>query len=70
MNYYLVFIYDDTDPGIMGPYPSKAVRDDKAFDLRGEFGKNHGIYTLDIDASGKPTIDAYSGGFFMDLEDE
>lgn len=65
MNYYLVFVYDDIDPDLIGPFPSKEMRDDKAIDIREEFGKNHGIYALDIDGPGKPFIEAYSGGFFM-----
>ena len=69
-NYYLVFVYDDIEPEIKGPYPSEEMRDDVAFDLRKNFGKNHGIYPLNINGRGVPKIDAYFGGFFMGLEDE
>jgi len=37
--------------------------------LREEYGKNHGYYPLDIDGPGKPIIDAYSGGFFVEQEE-
>ena len=70
MNHYLVFIYDDVDPMLVGPFPSKEMRDDKAIDMREELGKQHGIYSLDIDGPGKPTIDTYSGGFFMGAEED
>lgn len=64
MKYYLVFVYDDVEPEIHGHFPSWPVRDEMAIELRDEYGKNHGIYSLDIDDSGKPKIAAYSGGFF------
>jgi hypothetical protein len=41
------------------------MRDDKAIEIRVEFGKNHGVYALDIDGPGKPRIDSYPGKFFM-----
>ena len=66
MTYYLVFVYDDIDPGLIGPFPSEEMRDDKAIEIREEFGKDHGIYALDIDGPGKPRMDAYPGKFFMD----
>jgi hypothetical protein len=66
MNYYLVFVHNDVDPEIKGPYPSEEIRDDTAIDLSEEFGKNHGIYPLDIDGPGKPSIEVYSGGFLWD----
>jgi hypothetical protein len=70
MSYYLVFVHDDVDPEIRGPYPSEEVRDDKALNLRKEFGKAHGIYPFNIDGPGKPTIEAYSGKFFASLPEE
>lgn len=66
MTYYLVFVYDDVDPKIRGPFPSEELRDDHAVSIRREFGPDHGIYPLGIDGPGKPTIEAYSGGFFME----
>lgn len=70
MNYYLVTIWDDLEPQLIGPFPSEEIRDDKALNLRKEFGKAHGIYPLDIDGPGKPTIETYSGKFFASLPEE
>lgn len=70
MYYYLVFVYDDIDPEIRGPYLTKKTRDDVAVALRKKFGKDHGIYPLDIDGPGKPSIETYSGDFFMSVPDE
>jgi len=70
MKYYLIFIYDDIDPEIKGPFPSEPLRDEAAMDLRDEFGKHHGYYPLDISGPGKPKISTYSGGFFMEQEED
>jgi hypothetical protein len=69
MNYYLVFVHDDVDPEIRGPFPNEEIRDDYAIVLRKGFGKDHGIYPLNIDGPGKPTIETYSGEFFMEKEE-
>ena len=70
MRYYLVFVHDDIEPDLMGPFPSEELRDDKAIDIREEFGKDHGIYALDIDGPGKPTIAPYPGKFFMEQKEK
>jgi hypothetical protein len=70
MRYYIVFVHDDIDPEVRGPYMSEELRDDVALALRKEFGKDHGIYPLNIDGPGKPSIEAYSGKFFMSLPEE
>lgn len=70
MSYYLLFVEDDVNPEILGPYPSEELRDDHAFDLREDIGKNHGVYPLNIDGPGKPTIETYSGKFFASLPEE
>lgn len=68
MNYYLLAVFDDVDPTLIGPFPNEDLRDDKAIEIREAFGKDHGIYALDIDGPGKPKIDAYPGKFFMEQE--
>ena len=70
MNYYLIFVYNDIDPDLTGPFPSEELRDDYARELRGGYGKNHGYYPLDINGPGKPKISTYSGGFFMEQEED
>jgi hypothetical protein len=67
---YLVFIENDIEPRIVGPFADGDERDRKAHELRRERGRDHGIFMLDMDpVSGVPMMDAYCGGFFME-EDE
>ena len=67
---YLVFVEGDVDPRLVGPFANGDERDKKARQLRRERGRDHGIYMLEVDpTSGVPSIDAYSGGFFMEDED-
>jgi len=67
---YLVFVENDIEPQIVGPFADEDARDDKARELRRERGRDHGIYMLDVDPLTRaPHIDAYCGAFFME-EDE
>lgn len=68
--YYIVFVHDDIDPEVRGPYLCEELRDDAARALRKEFGKDHGIYPLNVNGHGKPSIETYSGKFFMSLPEE
>ena len=70
INYYLLFVEDDINPEIIGPFSSASTRDMAAIEFRGGRGIAHGYFPLDVDNDGKPTIDTYSGGFFMDLGDD
>lgn len=60
---YLIFVWGDTEPEVMGPYATEETRDAKARWLRKTEGDAHGIYLLDI-VDGVPKVDAYSGAFF------
>ena len=64
---YLVFVEDDIEPRIVGPFADGDTRDKKARELRREHGQDHGIFMLNVTLiSGATTIDAYSGAFFME----
>ena len=61
---WLVVVWADVEPSLLGPYPDEAARDRAARKYRKDEGDEHGIYPLDIRGTGKPAIDSYSGGFF------
>ena len=69
MKKYLVFVEDDVEPSIRGPYSKEIDRDQAAKVLKKEFGDQHGIFALDI-KKGVPSIWSFSGGFFDDGGDE
>jgi len=62
MNKYLLIIWDDVEPGIIGPYKNEGVRNKTARNFRKINGPDHGIYQLDV--VGTPSIEAYSNEFF------
>lgn len=63
---YLVYIYGDVDPTLLGPYSTTGKRNAAARRLRKKDGDQHGIYQLNLDKGlgGLPSISAFSGGFF------
>lgn len=71
VNHYLVIVFGDVDPYLRGPYKTDATRLAAARRHRKEEDGdlNDGMYRLDIDAQGRPTIGAFSGGE-LDVEDE
>jgi hypothetical protein len=65
MKFYLIFVWGDVEPELMGPFSSPDARDDEARILREQEGDEHGIFTLTIDDDKPhPEIGTYSGGFF------
>ena len=65
---YLLFIYDDIEPEIMGPYDTDEDRDRVAKELREAHGNKHGIYKLD--GVHETNIETYSGAFFEEEEED
>jgi hypothetical protein len=65
--YYLIRIFGDVDPVIVGEYKSNKERDKAARKIREEDDQDlhDGLYRLDI-VNGKPVIDSFSG---YELED-
>ena len=69
--YYVLFVEGDVEPSLCGPYHNPKDRDEEAVRLKREHGDEHGIFMLDIDTIGRPSVDAYSGGFFQEaLKDD
>jgi len=71
VNRYLVIVFGDVDPHLQGPYKSDATRLTAARRHRKEEDGdlNDGMYRLDIDAKGRPTIGAF-GGDEVDVGDD
>lgn len=62
MKYYVIGVWGDVEPELHGPFRSMKKRDDKARELRATDALDSGgIYRLNIDEKGKPTVDSYSG---------
>jgi len=66
-SYYILFIWEDIEPELFGPFDTHESRDLKAKNLREEEGDDHGIYGLNM-KDNKPEIFAYSGGFFAEAD--
>jgi predicted RNA-binding Zn-ribbon protein involved in translation (DUF1610 family) len=67
--YYLLHVWGDVEPEILGPFKTEEERDAKAKALRErESDDPSGLYPLTIkDAT--PEVWAYSGGFFEEEEE-
>ena len=63
---YLIFVWGDVEPSLKGPFVTNGERNRKAKELRRKEGKEHGIFTLDINKNCKPSVGGYSGAFFND----
>lgn len=71
--YYVLFIWQDVEPEIHGPYDTEDERDGMALILRQRDTDDlkSGIFPVEIDEDGALQVDSYSGGFFteeLDLE--
>ena len=65
--HYLQIIWDDIEPELKGPYLTEDDRLTAARNLRKAYGRDNGLFTLDILDDGTPVLDAFSGG---DLDEE
>lgn len=62
MKYYVLGIWGDVEPNLYGPFDSELERDAKALQLKHSDELDEGgIYRLNIDSSGGPTVDSYTG---------
>lgn len=64
--YYLIVVWKDVEPELIGPYTSVSERDAEALQQRYQEGNEHGLYRLDVNGD-KITVDVYSG-LELDLE--
>ena len=66
-DHYLLCIWGDIEPELLGPFKTAEARDGRARQLRQESGADHGLFPLST-TKGTPTprIDCYSGGFYWE----
>lgn len=50
--HYLLVVWDDLEPSLMGPYKTERLRLRAAKGLKKEHGDDHGIYALNLDDGG------------------
>jgi hypothetical protein len=64
--YYVLFIEQDVEPTLFGPYGTEEERDDYALILRANDTDDlpSGIFPVEVDERGRPSVDSYSGAFF------
>lgn len=65
----LWLVLGDLEPNILGPFAGEEDRDTQARESDKERREEDGIFRLDIDSEGTPTIEPYSNGFFMTGEE-
>ena len=68
---YLVIIHGDVEPELVGPFNDEDERDNRAIKHRkSDPAKEDGLFTLDIDETGIPSIDAFAAGYLDDDDDD
>jgi len=67
MKLYLLVIWDDIEPEVMGPYATTDDRLKRARDFREEEGDKHGVFRLDIEGEGVPDVFSFSNA---EIEEE
>ncbi len=60
---YLIDVYGCVEPSLIGPI-AEADFDRVAIETRAKQGDDDALFTLSIDAERKPTVGAFSAGFF------
>lgn len=68
--YFVLFVWEDVEPQLKGPFDNAEERDAKARELRRTEGPDEGgIYWLSVDKSGALRIGPYTGGFLDDVDE-
>ena len=70
MKHYLVIVWEDVEPEILGPFATTEERDVAADDNKDKYGNENGIFPLDISGFGEPSINTYSGKRILPDEEE
>jgi hypothetical protein len=66
--YYLLVIWNDVEPELLGPYDTVEAMDTEAREIRKQDGeKRHGLFP--VEATGRVSIGGYSGAY-LDSEEE
>ena len=63
---YLLVVWGDVEPEILGPYDDEESRGARAIEIRREHGDGHGIFRLSAEAIGAIEVSAFSNGFFRE----
>ena len=66
--FYLLFVWDDVEPQLLGPYNTHLERDAMAKKMRENEGPEHGAYRINITSGAHIGVYEYSGAFF-ELDD-
>ena len=69
-DYYVLIVFGDVLPNLQGPFADEPQRDAHARKLKAKYGDEHGIFALDVDPDGLPTVNAYLSMFFEDGTNE
>lgn len=64
MDYYLLFVWEDVEPELIGPFDTIEERDSEAKKYREEHGNEHGYYPLQITKGCQIEVGCFSGSFF------
>lgn len=67
---YLVVVWGDVEPEVIGPFIDENQRDIRAGEIRAENGDKNGVYRLDISEEGKPVMCAFGGKEMDELIDQ
>ena len=62
--FYVLFVWGDVDPDLIGPFDTDEARDEEAKEKRYQEGDEHGYYWMDVDEEGIPNVGSYTGSFF------
>ncbi len=60
--YYVLFIWNDIEPELIGPFDTEDERNRAALQTKRERGDSHGYFMLE--STGPVDINPYGGGFF------
>jgi hypothetical protein len=65
-DYYVLIVWGDVSPDLLGPFANERQRDTRARQLKADYGDEHGIFALEVDSEGRPTVSSYLAMFFED----
>lgn len=64
MKKFLLVIWNDVEPEVLGPYDDEEQREKRARQVREKRGDAHGIYWLSAECTGRPDVSAFCASFF------
>jgi hypothetical protein len=65
--YYLLMIWHDVEPELLGPWPTHEERDSRAKMLKELHGDEHGLFPMMLDENGL-IVGCYSGADFDEID--